>query len=217
MDLADVMQEIGDRLGTIAGLRVYPFPPDTVQTPAAIVTFPDTYTYDETYGRGMDRMTLPVVLMVGKAWDRASRDALAPYLDGAGATSIKAVLETGDRPALAFTASNRTGFAVTLTGLPTGHGFKTGATAVVDSTDNTIDGTFDLIAVTATTVTYPQIGGNDPDTGSGTVAHVPGGAPGYTAFDSLRVMSAEVDVVQMARVDYLAATFALDIAGQGAA
>lgn len=95
MNLADVMDQIGDQLDTITGLRVYRYPPDRVQPPAAVVTYPDTYTYDSTYGRGMDRMTVPVIVMVGRVSDRASRDQLGPYLDGAGPRSVKAVVEAG--------------------------------------------------------------------------------------------------------------------------
>lgn len=95
MNLADVMDEIATRLDTLAGLRVFAHPPGSVTPPAAIVAYPETYTFDATYGRGMDRLTLPVVLVVGKASDRAARDALAAYVDGSGASSIKALIEGG--------------------------------------------------------------------------------------------------------------------------
>lgn len=95
MNLANVMDDISNRLDTIAGLRCFAYPPDMVQPPAAVVTYPDTYTFDETYGRGMDRMSLPVVLVVGKVSDRASRDELGAYCNGTGAASVKAVLESG--------------------------------------------------------------------------------------------------------------------------
>lgn len=95
MNLADVMQALADRLDTIAGLRVHGHPPDKVTPPAAIVTYPDTYTYDETYGRGMDRIELPVVVVVGKVSARSSRDDLARFVDGSGVASVKAVLESG--------------------------------------------------------------------------------------------------------------------------
>lgn len=97
MILGDVMDQIGDQLDTINGLRVFRYPPDQPPpAPAAIVTYPDTYTYDATYGRGMDRISdLPVVLLVGKVSDRASRDAIAKYVDGSGAESVKAVIEAG--------------------------------------------------------------------------------------------------------------------------
>lgn len=134
MDLAAVMDEVAARINTIDGLRAFGYPPDSVQPPAAIVSYPETYTYDETYGRGMDRITLPVVVVVGKVSDRASRDQLGAYVNGDGARSIKAVVESAT----------------------------------------------------------------------------------YTELETVRVIDAEFDVVRIANVDYVAATFSLDIAGTGA-
>jgi hypothetical protein len=93
--LLDVMAQIGARLGTITGLRVYDYPADHITPPAAVIAYPDEITFDETYGRGMDRMTLPVLVIEGRASDRASRNNLVPYANGAGAKSIKAVVESG--------------------------------------------------------------------------------------------------------------------------
>lgn len=134
MNLGAVMQAVADRIDTIANLRVYAYPPDSIAPPAAVVTYPGTYTYDATYGRGMDRMELPVVVLVAKPYDRAARALMTKYVDGSGAASIKAVLESGT----------------------------------------------------------------------------------YTAFDTVRVMGAEFDVIAIGAVEYLAATLQLDIAGQGA-
>jgi len=135
MDLAAVMDEIGDQLDTIDGLRVYRYPPDSVSVPAAVVTYPETITYDETMRRGMDRYpNLPVVVMVGKVSDRTSRDRIAQYADGAGDRSVKAVVE----------------------------------------------------------------------------AHT------YTSLGSVRVTGAAFDIVSMGGIEYLAATFSIDIAGTGA-
>lgn len=95
MDLAQVMQEIADRLDTIEGLRCFGYPAPKVSPPAAIVSYPETLTFDATYGRGMDRLTLPVVLVVGKVSDRRTRENLAGYCAGSGAASVKAVIESG--------------------------------------------------------------------------------------------------------------------------
>lgn len=134
MDLGAVMDEVGDRLDTITGLRVYRYPPDNVQPPAAIVSYPETITYDETMRRGMDRYTNhTVAVLVGKVSDRATRDNISVYADGAGDRSIKALL----------------------------------------------DGT------------------------------------GYETCDSVRVTSADFDIVTIASVDYLGVMFNLDIAGPG--
>lgn len=95
MDLALVMDEVAGRLRIIEGLRVFEYPPGALTPPAAVVTYPLDVTFDATYGRGMDRMTLPVVAVVGKATDRTARDALAAYCAGTGERSVKAVLESG--------------------------------------------------------------------------------------------------------------------------
>lgn len=135
MDLGAVMQAVADRIDTIADLRVYAYPPDVVQPPAAVVTYPGTYTFDATYGRGMDRIPdLGVVLLVGKVSDRASRDLITKWVKGSGATSVKAVIESGT----------------------------------------------------------------------------------YAAFDTVRVTQAEFDIISVAGVEHLAATFTVDIAGSGA-
>jgi hypothetical protein len=94
MDLAAVMDEVAARLDTIDGLRVYAYPADNVHPPAAVVTYPDI-AFDSAYQRGSDRMTLPVVLLIGKVSARASRDLVAVYAHGSGVKSIKRVLEAG--------------------------------------------------------------------------------------------------------------------------
>lgn len=135
MDLGAAMQEIADQVDTIADLRVYGHPPDSVNAPAAIVTYPGTLTFDASYGRGMDHIPdLTVVVLVGKVSERTARDRIGQYCNGSGSASIKAVIEAGT----------------------------------------------------------------------------------YTEFDTVRVASVSFDVISIAAVEYLAATFTLDIAGQGA-
>lgn len=93
LDLKATLDAIGVRLGTIAGLRVYDYPPDSVAAPAAVVGYPDTVTYDETMARGTDSCVIPVTVLVTSGSDRAARDALSPYLSGTGAQSIKAAVD----------------------------------------------------------------------------------------------------------------------------
>lgn len=95
MDLDTVLTELGTQLSTITGLRVYDYPPEDVAVPAVIVAYPSELTFDETYGRGMDRLSVPVIVVVGKVSERSTRKALVAYCDGSGASSIKAVLESG--------------------------------------------------------------------------------------------------------------------------
>ena len=93
MDLAACMDEVGTALATIDGLRVFPYSADRVTPPAAIVGWPETITYDATMARGMDRQSLIVWVLVGRVDQRSARDELAAYLNGAGARSVKAVLD----------------------------------------------------------------------------------------------------------------------------
>lgn len=133
MNIAGVMEELADQLKTIQGLRVSSHWVGSPNPPQAIVGMPRG-DFDATYGRGMDRWELPIILVLGKASERAARDAASPYVSGSGEQSFKQVLEAGS----------------------------------------------------------------------------------YTELDSLRVQDFEFDVITFGAVDYLTATFTLDIAGQGA-
>lgn len=98
MDLAAVMDEIGASVRSVQGLegRTFAYPPPTVPGVAGIVSYPDRIDYDQTYGRGMDRIAdLPVLIVVGQATDRGARDRVAQYAAGSGALSVKAAIEAG--------------------------------------------------------------------------------------------------------------------------
>lgn len=97
MNLSEVAEEVASMLRAIDGLRVFPYPPDDITPPAAIVLNPDPgdIVYDETYGRGFDRMTLPLIVLVSLADDRSGMEHVRPYLDGSGPKSVKQALEAG--------------------------------------------------------------------------------------------------------------------------
>lgn len=94
MDVKAVMDEIGTKLETIADLRVFPYSADSVTPPGAIVGLPDDITFDATYGRGSDSMTLPVWVLVSRNSDRAGSAELSAYLNGSGVKSIKAAVDS---------------------------------------------------------------------------------------------------------------------------
>lgn len=97
LDLGAVMDAIGVRLAAITGLRVVDYPPDAVNPPMAIVSLPsDPIEFDSVAGRGADRVAVPISVLVGKVSDRAARDAIAGYLSGTGATSVKVAVEGAD-------------------------------------------------------------------------------------------------------------------------
>lgn len=94
MIIADVQKEIGTRLETV-GLRAFPYSADRISPPAAIVALPEEITFDLTYGRGSDRLSVALYVVVGRSDARTSNDRLSAYLDGSGASSVKAVVESG--------------------------------------------------------------------------------------------------------------------------
>jgi hypothetical protein len=104
--LADVMDDIATALRRIDGLRTYGYSADAIQVPAAVVTWPDEVTYDAAYGRGADRMVLPVLVLVGKVDQRTARDLLAAYLDGTGPRSVKAAIDA--HPGVAYDSARVT-------------------------------------------------------------------------------------------------------------
>lgn len=92
-DLSAIMDALGAAVGTIADLRPHPYWADNVTPPAAIVAWPDSYEFDQTMARGSDHVTLPVIVVVGRADARTSRDRLAQYVAGSGAQSVKQAVE----------------------------------------------------------------------------------------------------------------------------
>jgi hypothetical protein len=93
VDLGDVMDDLGAALGTITGLRVFPYWADKIVPPAAIVGFPESIDYDETMGRGADHLQLPVIVVVARRDGRSSRPRLTKYVAGTGTDSVKAAIE----------------------------------------------------------------------------------------------------------------------------
>lgn len=92
LNVNTAMDAIGTALATVTGLRVFDFRPGSAQPPFAFVDFP-TVTYDHTHARGTDRAVFPVLVAVGNASDRASRDEISAYVAGTGSSSIKTALD----------------------------------------------------------------------------------------------------------------------------
>lgn len=98
-----MLDEMSVRLKTIAGLSVQDvgYARKLARVPAAVLYPPELITFDETYGRGSDRLNdVHVVVFVGAGSWRQSWNDLKPYLAGSGAKSIKAKLD--DAPAAPY-------------------------------------------------------------------------------------------------------------------
>lgn len=95
MILADVMDELATQLGTINGLKVYGYPPSSAVAVSAWVDYPEAYDFDRTFGRGLDSMTVPVMVVFNRNDDKTTRNLVSDYAAGSGPKSVKAVLQAG--------------------------------------------------------------------------------------------------------------------------
>ena len=91
--LGDMRTGIANNLASVSGLRTSAFIPDTLNPPIAVVA-PDTITFDQTFGRGQDRYTFSVEVVVGRVSDRASQSLMDNYCNPVGSKSIKAAIES---------------------------------------------------------------------------------------------------------------------------
>lgn len=94
MNVADVMDQLGDALAGIS-INVFRYPPKNLDPPAAIIAYPESANYAASYGRGMDRLAIPVVIVGGNVADESTALRMAGYLSGSGATSIKTLIDGG--------------------------------------------------------------------------------------------------------------------------
>lgn len=92
LDVGGVMEGLATRLRTIEGLRVFGYPADQINPPAAVVAFPEGEIEYDADG-GSDRAEFLVYLVVGRVSERSAYAALAVHLSGAGTGSVKAAIE----------------------------------------------------------------------------------------------------------------------------
>ncbi len=92
IQLGPLMDAIAAKVPAGATERVYAWPVESVSPPCAVVGYPDQpIEFDATFGRGSDRVRIPLFLLVGKATERTARDALSAVLTGA--TGIKDAID----------------------------------------------------------------------------------------------------------------------------
>lgn len=106
-NIGATMDALGTALGTVTGLRVFDFPPKSAHPPFAFVDMPDSIEFDASMVRGSDRLTINVVVCVGDAVDRVTRDKIAAYAAGSGSGSIKAAIESSSLEARVTSVSFR--------------------------------------------------------------------------------------------------------------
>lgn len=88
--VADLRTALATAMGTIPNLRTSATVPDAPRPPIAVV-MPDRIVYDLNARRGADTYFFTVMLLVGRADDRAAQNNLDGYL--VGPNSIKTAIE----------------------------------------------------------------------------------------------------------------------------
>ena len=92
MDLRAVREGLHQRLASVDGLRTYDRVPGSPNLPAAIVMPPESIDFDLAMGRALDRITLPIAVVVSLAPDGADA-TLDAYASSLGPRDLKDALE----------------------------------------------------------------------------------------------------------------------------
>lgn len=97
MDVALIVDRLVEAAGTAVStpaltMTTYDYVPDDVEVPCV---YPESIItdFDQTHGRGTDKLTVKLRLLCARTDDRAGQHMLYGYLAGSGAGSIKAAIE----------------------------------------------------------------------------------------------------------------------------
>lgn len=91
--LSEIRTGLATNLATIDGLRTSAFVPDEPKPPIAVI-FPETVSFDTSFGRGLDEYTFTIQLIVSKVSDRNAQSNLDGYCNPDGSQSVKAAIES---------------------------------------------------------------------------------------------------------------------------
>jgi len=92
MDVGAVNLGIATAASEITGLNCYGVKPDSIVEPAFYPRRTDIH-YDESMGRGQDRIAGTWHLLVSRSDDEAGQAVMNSFLKGAGASSLKAAIQ----------------------------------------------------------------------------------------------------------------------------
>lgn len=112
MDVKAVFGELGTKLRTITGLRVYEYGTAKVDLPAAVIHMADmTINYHANYGTGQATFEdVVVMVLVRDTARRQSFSDIAAYVKPYGSKSIKNALENATYTAMDVVTVNRVEF-----------------------------------------------------------------------------------------------------------
>jgi len=93
MGLSAIRDGIKTQLDTIAGLQVHDVIPDSVNAFPAAVVRPFSGEYDPEFGSPGPIYSFIITILVTRQDAPSAQDKLDPYLDAAGASSVRAAIE----------------------------------------------------------------------------------------------------------------------------
>lgn len=94
----------------VSGIQGYDRVPPAVNVPAFIVK-PSATDFQVAMGRGVDKQSLDVIVLVGRADDELAQDKLDPFVNGSGASSIRQAVFNTRSLGLTDTDAQVTGMA----------------------------------------------------------------------------------------------------------
>lgn len=119
MNLENVMAEIAAaarpaaRALGVVDRQIFLEPPDSISPPSMIISYPESVTFDQTYGRGMDVITgLPLIIAIGRPTNTKLAPTAKACVSGSGPKSIKAALEAHDWTTCSEVTATRADFDV---------------------------------------------------------------------------------------------------------
>lgn len=80
--LALLMDEMAQAAKSIDGIeRTFSWPVETVEPPAFVVPWPDSFEYDSSYQGGIDEIEFPLVVVIGRgATVRSKKNQIAGWI-----------------------------------------------------------------------------------------------------------------------------------------
>lgn len=93
MRLDALLEDLATNLLVLDGWNVSALPGGPLSAPAIQVQYPSEYSYDATYGRGLDSLILPILAVVNLANPKAVREKVSDLTAGDGPGSLKAAVE----------------------------------------------------------------------------------------------------------------------------
>ena len=101
MNLSVVRESLRDALGTIDGLSVSMFQAASVHPPHAVVKMASG-NYDTTMRRGLDGISVQIIVYVSRAADELALEQLDQFITGTGDKSIKTAVDAATGTGISY-------------------------------------------------------------------------------------------------------------------